>query len=68
MTSIFVIEMNKVGKVAGYVEVRGMEMSLGWQDYLVHNWAKHDPTAMVWKQTDVYILTICNLQRTLLKP
>jgi hypothetical protein len=29
MTSIFVIEMNKVGKVAGYVEVRGMEMSLG---------------------------------------
>jgi hypothetical protein len=63
--SIFITEMSKVGKVVCCVEVRRLEISPAQQGYLSHIWTENDLTAMVWKQADIYILTICALERKL---
>lgn len=58
-------ELSKFGEVAGYVEVGDRKLVMDDRSYLAHPWTKDDVTAMVWKQADVYILTIFTLQRNL---
>jgi hypothetical protein len=67
--SIFRIEVGKDGKMAGYREVGGKEMSVGPQAYLPCFWSGGDMTATILKQTFISCLVcILYVYRKWLKP